>query len=359
MEERFIQNVRMLLRDLSARLQYGVVCEACGGEMKSGRLTAVDVTEWDGDLRPMCDIVVDEETLETERHEIDGLRPYLYPLDKYIWKHRDEMEKCGAIAPFLGAREDGTGYAIPGAPVAYIGYCLEHHVDYLGLIDIGWAIEVTEENDPYKKKIPGQVTLEDIKARPLVEVAWKGYMEGCLSDWNIRVCRDRMSTESGIRHNIADMVQDGNEPRSNEDMLTRARWYIEKKVYTDEQWEKYFLPAINEMITYNDAFVRFMPGYVVRHKESGRLYVVEYDYATGFGSSCGRECRDFTSLSLCRLYDDGHVDGGWCWARYEDFELVDKDHTEENIAKVREYNVSNGHKPPYYLDSRIERMYYR
>lgn len=204
-----------------------------------------------------------------------------------------------------------------------------------------------------------KVTLSGIKARRLVEVAWRGYMDVTLSEWNIRVDRERMKTKDGIRRVIADLTQNGNEPMSNEEMLDRARWYVEKEVFTDEQWEKYLLPAINEMIAYNDAFVRFLPGYVVRHKESGRLYVVEYDYATGFGSSCGRECRDFTSLSLAGLTEDGRIDGGWCWARYEDFYLVDKDHTEENIAKVREYNVSNGHKPPYYLDSRIERMYYR
>lgn len=124
MTDLFMQNVRLLLRDLSARLPYGVVCEACCGEMRQGRLSAIDVADWDEDVRPLCDIIVNEETMETDNHEIDDLRPYLYPLNK--------------------------AHNIPDDPVAYVGFCLEHHIDYLGLIDIGWAVEITKENNPYK-----------------------------------------------------------------------------------------------------------------------------------------------------------------------------------------------------------------
>lgn len=184
-------------------------------------------------------------------------------------------------------------------------------------------------------------------------------MRSNLNDWNIRIYRERMETPDGIRRNISDIVQDGNDPMDNEEMLDRARWYIEMNVYTDEQWENYLIPAINRMIAYNDAFMRWQPGYVVRSKKDGSLWIVEYDYAMGFGSSCGRKCRDFTSLSIARLHDDGHVDSGWAWAQYDNYELVDKDHCEENIAKIREYHVSGHHQPPYYLDSRIVNMYYQ
>ena len=153
MEDKFMENVRLLLHDLSARLPYGVICEACGGHMRPGRLSAIDVAEWDRDIRPLCEIVVDEETMEVDGHEIDDLRPYLYPLDKSIGKHREEMERCGAIAPFLGVGEGGRAHSIPGHPVSYITFCLKHHIDYLGLIDIGWAVKITEENDPYKEKV--------------------------------------------------------------------------------------------------------------------------------------------------------------------------------------------------------------
>ena len=204
-----------------------------------------------------------------------------------------------------------------------------------------------------------KVTLDDIKARPLVEIAWRGYMDSVLSEWNIHVHRLRMEDSFGIQSNIADIVQDGNDPRDNNDLLDYARWYVEKNVYTDEEWEKYFLPAINEMIAYNDAFVRWMPGYIIRSKKDGSLWVVEYDYAAGFGSSCGRKCRDYTSLCIVRLFDDGHVDWGWAWARYEDYELVDTSRIEEMIARIREYHVTGNHQVPYYLDSNSRCMYYK
>ena len=207
--------------------------------------------------------------------------------------------------------------------------------------------------------IMATVTLQDIKARRLVEIAWRGYMRSNLNDWNIRIYRERMETPDGIRRNISDIVQDGNDPMDNEEMLDRARWYIEMNVYTDEQWENYLIPAINRMIAYNNTFVRWLPGYVVRSKQDGRMYAVEYDYATGFGWSCGRKCRDYTSLSLAHLNDEGRVDGCWCWAKYEDFELVDTGHCDENIARIREYHVAKDDQVPYYLDSRIISMYYQ
>lgn len=152
MEDKFMQNVRLLLRDLSARLPYGVVCEACSGEMRRGRLTGIDVSDWDEDCRPLCEILVDEETMEIDGHEIDDLRPYLYPREKGIKKYREDMEECGAIEPFFCIGRDGKAHSVPGYPVAYVGFCLENHIDYLGLLDIGWAVEITEENNPYIQK---------------------------------------------------------------------------------------------------------------------------------------------------------------------------------------------------------------
>ena len=204
-----------------------------------------------------------------------------------------------------------------------------------------------------------EVTLQDIKARPLREIAWKGYMETCLDEWNIGVYRRRMESEDGIRRNISTMVRYGNEPLDNEEMLDRARWFVEKEVYTDEQWEEHFLPAINGMIAYNDAFVRWLPGYVVRSKMDGSLWLVMYDYATAFGAASGRKCRDFTSLALVRLHPDGRLWFSRAWEHYDYYELVDRDHCEENIAWIRDWHVSNHSEPPYHLDSRIVDMYYK
>lgn len=198
MTDWFMQNVRLLLRDLSTRLPYGVVCEACGGHMRSDRLANIDVADWDEDVRPLCDIVVNEETLETDSHEIDDLRPYLYPmsmLDQYIYVGGERFMPLQRIAeiharqepePFKFTRteivkDENTGeicvnvyakeiYCDNSEQEAFItlwnkknfdpalmnvaltDFCVENHLDYRGLIDIGWAVEVTEENNPYKTK---------------------------------------------------------------------------------------------------------------------------------------------------------------------------------------------------------------
>ena len=195
------------------------------------------------------------------------------------------------------------------------------------------------------------MTLQELKQRPinprtkeLMERTWE------LSEWNICVYRNRMANPDDISSNIYSMTHNGNNPKSNEQMLDDARMYIQKGVYTDEQWEQYFIPAINEMLAYNDNFVRWHTGYLVRSKEFKKLYIVGYDYGAAFGG------RNYTSLSLCTLDDNGKICSSWAWARYQDYELVDCEHTKENIAKLKEYY--KGKTPPYCMCSKMSQMLY-
>lgn len=202
-----------------------------------------------------------------------------------------------------------------------------------------------------------RITLQDLKERPInkeVDDLLKRTDELC--EWNKSVKRHRMDN-GDIRYQVFDMTHDGNDPKDNEYMLDVARLYYRENVYTDEEWEKYFIPAINEMIEYNNSFVRWMPGYIIKNKATGKCAIVEYDYALGFGHICSR-CRDFTSLSVCDIGEDGEVRGSWAWAHYENYELVDKNHTEENIAKVRVYHTGNNHTPPYYLSREMSNLFY-
>ncbi len=204
------------------------------------------------------------------------------------------------------------------------------------------------------------ITLEELKKRPINryinDMLYRTLRLG--DDWNERIYKERMLDEYERRYCIADIVQEGNDPRDSKEILDIARCYIERGLYTDEQWEKYIIPAINEIIAYNESFVRWMPGYLIRSKKYGNLCIVEYDFAMGFGYLCGHENRDYTSLALCRLRK-GEPAGSWAWANYKDYELVDTEHTQENIAKVRDYHISNKHQVPYYLSSKMERMFYR
>ena len=195
------------------------------------------------------------------------------------------------------------------------------------------------------------MTLQELKQRPinprtkeLMERTWE------LSEWNICVYRNRMANPDDISSNIWDMTHNGNDPKSNEQMLDDARMYIQKGVYTDEQWEQYFIPAINEMIAFNDSFVRWYPGYLIREKKTGKLAILEYDYSTAFGG------RDYKSLSVCELDENGEIRRSWAWARYDNYELVDSEHTAENIAKIKKYCA--GKNPPYCMNSETSLLLY-
>jgi len=203
-----------------------------------------------------------------------------------------------------------------------------------------------------------KITLAELKARPLnpntVETFNRTQELFC---GNILAKRYRLyNDERGPQSCAYDLTRNGNDRKPSKQLLDDARMYIEKGVYTDEEWEQWFIPAINEVLEYNASFVRWKPGYVIRSKRDGSLYIVEYDYATAFGQGCPYECTDYENLSLCSLDSKGHISGSWAWANYNNYELVDKDHTKENIAKVRAY--LKGSNPPYCLRDEILKLYY-
>lgn len=179
------------------------------------------------------------------------------------------------------------------------------------------------------------MTLEELKNRPLNKYMYDSMYETWeLGDeHNMGVARHRM--ESGdvndIKTEVWDMVHNGNEPKSNVEMLDYARCFYEDKVYTDEEWEKYFLPAINEMLEHNNTFERWYPGYLIRNKETGNLAIVEADYAFKYGG------RDFKSLDISELNKNGDIIGSWAWANYDNYELVDKTHMVENLEKIGKF----------------------
>lgn len=172
-----------------------------------------------------------------------------------------------------------------------------------------------------------------------------------LWSYNLSVWR-RRTDEEGPAAFAFELTHSGNDPLENHEMIERAVCYYRTGVFSDDEWQRFFIPAINKMIVYNGAFVRWLPGYVIRHKKQGSKAIVEYDYATGFGG------RDFTSLALTNIEDDGSLGTSWAWASYSDYELVDTEHTEENIARIREKNMRNKSLPPYYLKEEIARMFY-
>ena len=111
------EDKELLLKDLGARLRYGVICEI---DLKPYKLKGINKHkklwwfEFDG-FR--C---------------LDGVKPYLRPRS--------------SIASLISAKE----WSSLGG-IELIDWYNANHIDYRGLIEKGLAIEVTEENNLYKE----------------------------------------------------------------------------------------------------------------------------------------------------------------------------------------------------------------
>lgn len=87
---------------------------------------------------------------------IEEIRPYLRPISSMTEEEFDDMfnQLYSAQEEFFRncSNIDTIGKFIANDNVRY-DWLNEHHFDYRGLIERGLAIEVTEENNPYKTEL--------------------------------------------------------------------------------------------------------------------------------------------------------------------------------------------------------------
>ena len=131
----------LLLKDLSARLPYGVKIELTWWVMGEG--TCINTT-----LEPdHIEQLLNDEYGDTE------IKPYLRPLSSMTEEEFDDMfnKLYSAQEEFFRncSNTDTIGKIIANDSVRY-DYLNKKMFDYRGLIPKGLAIEVTEENNPYK-----------------------------------------------------------------------------------------------------------------------------------------------------------------------------------------------------------------
>lgn len=123
----------ILLRDLSARLSYGVIVEI----ISYGQETLMP---WVGKLS--C------KDLDCFIHNVayKSIKPYLRPLSSMT---EEELKTYHSYCEC----DDGdfTGKILYFDTIESFDYLTSIHIDYRGLIPMGLAIEVTEENNPYKE----------------------------------------------------------------------------------------------------------------------------------------------------------------------------------------------------------------
>jgi hypothetical protein len=120
----------LLLKDLSARLPYGVICtDSRHGDSRITEINTVEKIVYCYDF--------------DEYIELGKIKPYLRPMSSMTL---EEIEEFRHFKDYL--RESECKIHI--ANYNQIQWLLEKHFDFMGLIPKGLAIEVTEENNPYK-----------------------------------------------------------------------------------------------------------------------------------------------------------------------------------------------------------------
>jgi len=116
----------LLLKDLCARLPYGVMIKSVGENKIIGLWDLKDIDNLPLPyLRPLSSMT------EEECMELSKIRPF--DDDVEAWKYVK------------------TPVPLKIANIKHFDFFHSHHLDWRGLIEKGLAIEVTEENNPYKE----------------------------------------------------------------------------------------------------------------------------------------------------------------------------------------------------------------
>lgn len=123
------QDKELLLRDLCARLPYGVKLDFYSKATNQHYISTLLGIEPDGD-RPIIAKVADGAYTLGQNH----IKPYLRPMSSMTHSEYDE---------YLRIKTHGK-------PFEVIDWLNARHIDYRKLIEKGLAIAVTDENNLYK-----------------------------------------------------------------------------------------------------------------------------------------------------------------------------------------------------------------
>ena len=137
----------LLLKDLCARLPYGVKVEhLLHAPNNPSELFGVDVDK---------QILYCDHKGREEWYKVDFIKPYLRPMssmteeEKNYIDHRWGADNYGNITTY-SSYEGGVSEIELADIVGFQDWLNKNMFDYRGLIEKGLAIEVTEENNPYK-----------------------------------------------------------------------------------------------------------------------------------------------------------------------------------------------------------------
>ena len=131
-----------LLKYLCMALPYGVKILHTGWDSDSG--TDFDTVETLIGIDDKFIYTVWDKTGDRKKHclSVSNWKPYLRPMSSMTEEER--VERLDILLKYEGHIEEDVTWN-------YQNWLLQHHLDYLFLIPKGLAIEVTENNNPYKE----------------------------------------------------------------------------------------------------------------------------------------------------------------------------------------------------------------
>lgn len=135
------EDKELLLKDLCARLPYGVIVNVKGFDYDyNDKLTQI----YKG---VGCSIQV----TTNMSYDIEQVKPYLFPLSSMTEEQQEEFDRIYAddmqvVADNLKNRLDGKLYETNFGHYRHIDWLNAHHFDYRGLIPEGLAIDATGLN---------------------------------------------------------------------------------------------------------------------------------------------------------------------------------------------------------------------
>jgi hypothetical protein len=119
------EETQLLLKDICARLPYGVI---------------IEITSWGGTVGASYDMRLDAGLLADLLHSEDDFKPYLRPMSSMTEEERKEY--------FLTWEEEPLERRVHIPSISTNDWLNEHHFDYRGLIPMGLALEAPA--DMYK-----------------------------------------------------------------------------------------------------------------------------------------------------------------------------------------------------------------
>ena len=139
------EDKQLLLKDLSARLSYGVKILHTGWDYDGD--TDFDTVETLIGIDDRFIYTAWDKTGDREKHclSVSNWKPYLRPMSSMTEEEKNEYLNTFKKSIIGTDEEDGRVWTVDS-----IDWLNAHHFDYRGLIPKNLAIEVTEENNPYK-----------------------------------------------------------------------------------------------------------------------------------------------------------------------------------------------------------------